>query len=254
MGDLLHRGANFYRVYVVEDDLKLANLICDYLSKYGYDTYRAERFDDIESEFIEVMPHIVLLDINLPYMDGFYWCRQIRTISNVPVIFISARTDDPDQIRAIENGGDDYITKPFNVEVMLAKMKSALRRSYGEYSLEHGIWSDVLECCGLFLHRNKSIVEYNGKEAPLTPTEIRLLELMMSKVETVVSRDELLEALWDDISFVDDNTLSVNVSRVRRKLEDIGISNAISTVRGVGYKMSVTWGELGKTRGANNEV
>jgi len=135
MGDLLHRGANFYRVYVVEDDLKLANLICDYLSKYGYDTYRAERFDDIESEFIEVMPHIVLLDINLPYMDGFYWCRQIRSISNVPVIFISARTDDPDQIRAIENGGDDYITKPFNVEVMLAKMKSALRRSYGEYSL-----------------------------------------------------------------------------------------------------------------------
>jgi len=241
MEDLGCFGSNPYRVYVVEDDFKLADLICDYLSKYGYNAYKAQRFDDIKSEFLEVMPHLVLLDINLPYMDGFYWCRQIRTISNVPVIFISARTDDPDQIRAIENGGDDYITKPFNAEVMLAKVKSALRRAYGEYSTEHAIRPDILECCGLFLHRSKCIIEHDGKLATLTPTEARLIELMMAKAETVISREELLETLWDDISFVDDNTLSVNVSRARKKLEDIGISNAISTVRGLGYKFTVTW-------------
>lgn len=229
-----------YRVFVVEDDLKLAQLICDYLAKYGYLAYRAARFHDLKSQFLDLSPHLVLLDINLPYMDGFYWCRQIRTVSNVPIIFISARTDDPDQIRAIENGGDDYITKPFSVEVMIAKIKSALRRTYGKYSVQKAGFSEVLEYSGLFLHRNKCIMEHAEKEVTLTPTEMRLLELLMSKAETVVSRDELLETLWDDVDFVDDNTLSVNVARVRKKLEQLGITNAISTVRGLGYRLTAT--------------
>ncbi len=232
---------HLYRVFVVEDDLKMAGLICEYLEKYGYSSSRAERFDDLKSEFLLLSPHIVLLDINLPYMDGFYWCRQIRTVSNVPIIFISARTADPDQIRAIENGGDDYIMKPFNVEVMIAKVRSALRRSYGEYSVQQSMFPDVLEFSGLYLHRSKCTIEHAGQTAVLTPKEMRLLELMVSKAEQAVSREELLEALWDDVEFVDDNTLSVNVARVRKKLEEVGIAGALSTVRGHGYRLSPSW-------------
>lgn len=239
----LGKQGNPYRVFVVEDDLKLAQLICDYLAKYGYLAARATRFHDLKSEFLDLSPHIVLLDINLPYKDGFYWCRQIRTVSNVPIIFISARTGDPDQIRAIENGGDDYMTKPFNIEVMIAKITSAMRRAYGEYSVQQAGLSDVLHYHGIFLHRSKCVLEYAGKRVTLTPTEMRLLELMLSKAETVVSREELLETLWDDIEFVDDNTLSVNVARVRKKLGELGITDAISTVRGLGYRLAVTLGE-----------
>ncbi|HHY16563.1 MAG TPA: response regulator transcription factor [Firmicutes bacterium] len=235
------KESNPYRVFVAEDDPKMARLICEHLEKYGYCASRAVRFDDLKSEFLNLLPHLVLLDVNLPYMDGFYWCRQIRTVSNVPIIFISARTDDPDQIRAIENGGDDYITKPFNVEVMIAKIRSALRRAYGEYSVQQTGFADVLELTGLYLHRSKCVIEYAGKRAVLTPNEMRLFELMVSKAESVVSREELLEALWDDVDFVDDNTLSVNVARLRKKLEKLGIPDAISTVRGHGYRLTATW-------------
>lgn len=157
-----------YRVFVVEDDPKMAELICEYLERYGYLPSRAVRFDDLKSEFLRLAPHLVLLDINLPYMDGFYWCRQIRTVSSVPIVFISARTADPDQIRAIENGGDDYITKPFNAEVMIAKIRSALRRSYGEYSVQQSGFSDVVELAGLYLHRSKCVLR--SKKA-LWPTQ-----------------------------------------------------------------------------------
>lgn len=242
MGDYRKRTGH-YRIFVVEDDLKMAQLICKYLEKYGYSASRATRFDDLKSEFFAVSPHLVLLDINLPYMDGFYWCRQIRTVSNVPVIFISARTDDLDQIRAIENGGDDYITKPFNAEIMIAKIRSTLRRVYGEYSVQQFGSADVVELAGLYIHRSKCVLEYDGKRVVLTPKEMRLLELMVSKAESLVSRDELLEELWDDVDFVDDNTLSVNVARVRKKLEEVGIIDAISTVRGHGYRLTATWRE-----------
>ena len=226
---------------VVEDDEKIARILCNYLDKYGYHAICSCSFHDIKSEFLNISPDLVLLDINLPYMDGFFWCRQIRTVSKVPVIFISARSGDMDQVLALEHGGDDYITKPFSINVVIAKVKAALRRAYGEYSVGADAIPDVYELEGLYLNRARYSMEWQGKEVYLTPKEFRLLDILVRRPEQVVSRYELLEALWDDIDFVDDNTLTVNVTRVRRKLEEVGIKGAIETVRGQGYRMICAW-------------
>ena len=232
-----------YKIMVVEDDEKIARILCNYLEKYGYQAVCSCNFHDIKSEFLSISPELVLLDINLPYMDGFFWCRQIRTVSKVPVIFISARSGDMDQVLALEHGGDDYITKPFSINVVIAKVKAALRRAYGEYSVGADAIPDVYELEGLYLNRARCSMEWQGKEVYLTPKEFRLLDILVRRPEQVVSRYELLEALWDDIDFVDDNTLTVNVTRVRRKLEEVGIKGAIETVRGQGYRMICAWGD-----------
>ncbi len=230
-----------HKIMVVEDDGKIAEILCNYLARYGYDAVRLSSFEDVKSDFLSTSPDLVLLDINLPYMDGFFWCRQIRTVSKVPVIFVSARSGDMDQVLALEHGGDDYITKPFSVDVVIAKVKAALRRAYGEYSVGAGASPDVYELEGLYLDRARSSAEWRGSEVFLTPTEFRLLSILAHRPEQVVSRHELLEALWDDVDFVDDNTLTVNVTRVRRKLEELGIEGAIETVRGQGYRITCSW-------------
>lgn len=232
-----------YRVMIVEDDDKIAGILQGYIEKYDYRIIRATQFRDIKGEFLAHDPHLVLLDINLPFFDGFYWCRQIRTVSNVPIIFLSARVGEMDQVMAIENGGDDYITKPFHLDVVMAKIKGALRRAYGEYALQAGAPRDVCDLRGLYLDRAKSTLEWNGRRVDLSRNELRLMDCLAHKLGQVVSREELLEALWDDIDFVDDNTLTVNVTRVRKKLEELGIAGAIETVRGQGYKLKATWGE-----------
>ncbi len=230
-----------HRIMIVEDDDKIADILGSYLQRYGYEPVRPSSLQDIKSEFLATGPHLVLLDINLPYMDGFYWCRQIRTVSNAPVIFISARSGDMDQVLALDNGGDDYITKPFSIDVVIAKVRAALRRAYGEYSISAEADPDVYEVDGLFLYRGKNVVEWHGAQAFLTPKEFRLLDLLARRPGQVVPRDRLLEALWDDVEFVDDNTLTVNVTRVRRKLQSIGIVGAIETLRGTGYRLAPAW-------------
>ena len=230
-----------HRIMIVEDDDKIADILGSYLERYGYEPVRPSSLQDIKSEFLAACPHLVLLDINLPYMDGFYWCRQIRTVSNAPVIFISARSGDMDQVLALDNGGDDYITKPFSIDVVIAKVRAALRRAYGEYSIPAEADPDVYEIEGLYLYRGKNVVEWSGAQAFLTPKEFRLLDLLARRLGQIVPRDCLLEALWDDVEFVDDNTLTVNVTRVRRKLQSIGITGAIETVRGTGYRLAHAW-------------
>ena len=230
-----------HRIMIVEDDDKIADILGSYLQRYGYEPVRPSSLQDIKSEFLAACPHLVLLDINLPYMDGFYWCRQIRTVSNAPVIFISARSGDMDQVLALDNGGDDYITKPFSIDVVIAKVRAALRRAYGEYSTSAEADPDVYEIEGLYLHRGKSMVEWCGAQAFLTPKEFGLLDLLARRLGQVVPRDCLLEALWDDVEFVDDNTLTVNVTRERRKLQSIGVIGAIETIRGAGYKLAPVW-------------
>ncbi len=230
-----------HRIMIVEDDDKIADILSSYLKRYGYEPVRPRGLRDIKSECLAVRPHLVLLDINLPYMDGFYWCRQIRTVSNAPVIFISARSGDMDQVLALDNGGDDYITKPFSIDIVIAKVRAALRRAYGEYSAQAESDPDVYEIEGLYLYRGNSMVERQGSQAFLTPKEFRLLDLLARRLGQVVPRDRLLEALWDDVSFVDDNTLTVNVTRLRRKLEEIGVDGAIQTIRGAGYRLSPVW-------------
>ncbi len=228
-----------YKIYVVEDDRKMAAIICQYFKKYGYEAQYAEDFDLIKEEFIQYRPDLVILDINLPSFDGFYWCRQIRGISNVPIIFLSARSGEMDQVFAIENGGDDYITKPFNMEVLLAKVKGVIRRTYGDYAIS--IEYNHFEIDGLFLYRDKNIIEYNEKKTECSPKEFRLIDCLAKKCDKIVSRDKLLEAIWDEIDLVDDNTLNVNIRRARKRLDEIGIHDAIQTLRGQGYMLKKSW-------------
>ncbi|MBU5436568.1 response regulator transcription factor [Tissierella sp. MSJ-40] len=228
-----------YKIFVIEDDEKIINLMKDRLERYDYTVITVKDYTDIKAEFIKENPHLVLLDINLPNFDGFFWCREIRTVSKVPIIFISARFSDMDQVMAIENGGDDYIIKPFSFDLLLAKIKGVLRRTYGEYAKSN--FKEIYEIEGVYLYKNQNAVEYRDNKIELSKKEFSLLYILMTNLNDIVSRDTLLEELWDDIEFVDDNTLSVNIARVRKRLEDIGIYDAIQTKRGQGYSMIKTW-------------
>jgi DNA-binding response OmpR family regulator len=231
-----------YRIWIIEDDAKIAALVASHLTKYGYEAHRVEAYDEVKRLFAtsERPPHLVVLDINLPKYDGYFVCRQIRSVSNVPILFLSARAGEMDQVMAIEHGGDDYVTKPFHLEVLLAKIRGLLRRAYGEYAASSPNVSpreDVAEYQGLFLDRSKLVLEYDGRKAELTPKELQLLGALLATPEAPVGREALLERLWDDVHFVDDNTLTVNVTRVRKKLESLGTPHSIETVRGVGYRL-----------------
>lgn len=228
---------------IVEDDDKIAAILGDYLDKYGYKPVRVTDYRNIKQAYVQLQPHLVLLDINLPQYDGFYWCRQIRTVSNAPILFLSARVGEMDQVMAIENGGDDYVTKPFHLEIVHAKIKSALRRAYGEYAAASSAMADRIDVEGLTLDRSRGTLEWNGRKTELSRNESKLAEELMRRAGRIATREQLLEALWDDVTFVDDNTLNVNVTRVRRKLEELGIDKAIDTVRGQGYRLLVTWRE-----------
>ncbi|SHN28701.1 response regulator transcription factor [Gracilibacillus kekensis] len=227
------------RIYIVEDDPKIRDILKDFLGKYDYQLKTVDDFDQIYQEFSEFEPHLVLLDINLPRFDGFYWCRKIRTASNCPIIFISARDNGMDQVMAIENGADDYITKPFQLEVVLAKIKSLMRRVYGEYRSDKA--STIIDVDGLSLDPATFLLSFQQQDCLLTKKECLLAQAFLTQVEQIVSREFLLERLWDDQDFVDDNTLSVNITRLRKKLLDLGIENPIKTIRGAGYKLEKTW-------------
>lgn len=226
-----------YHIMLVEDDPKIAAILTEELNRYGYAVSTARDFGRIKEEFLDLGPDLVLLDINLPRFDGYYWCRQIRTLSKVPILYISARDSDLDQVRALEHGGDDYITKPFNLELVLARVKSALRRAYGEYALARNL--EVLRAGELILNKTQNRVARGDTELDLTAKEFRLLWLLAGRPGEVVTREEILEALWDDVEFVDDNTLTVNVARVRRRLEELGLPDAIETRRGQGYRLKL---------------
>ncbi|HIH2838401.1 TPA: response regulator [Clostridioides difficile] len=228
-----------YKVYIVEDDISISTLLKDYIEKYGFEVIVEENFDDIMITFESFKPHLVLLDVNLPKSDGFYWCRCIRQQSNLPIIFISARDGNVDQIRALESGADDYITKPFYYDVVMAKIKSHIRRVYGEYSPK--IDERIVELDGLKFYPERLELELNGENLIITKKEGILIECLIKRYPKVVSRDYLLEKIWDDIEFVEENTLNVNVSRIRKRFEELGIDNAVQTVRGLGYKLNKNW-------------
>ncbi|AYD22557.1 response regulator transcription factor [Clostridioides difficile] len=228
-----------YKVYIVEDDISISTLLKDYIEKYGFEVIVEDNFDDIMITFESFKPHLVLLDVNLPKFDGFYWCRCIRQQSNLPIIFISARDGNVDQIRALESGADDYITKPFYYDVVMAKIKSHIRRVYGEYSPK--IDERIVELDGLKFYPERLELELNGEHLIITKKEGILIECLIKRYPKVVSRDYLLEKIWDDIEFVEENTLNVNVSRIRKRFEELGIDNAVQTVRGLGYKLNKNW-------------
>ncbi|TYP71322.1 response regulator transcription factor [Paenibacillus methanolicus] len=231
-----------YRIFIVEDDDKIGELLRRSLVKYGFEARVAARMHELKKEMEEWEPHLILLDIHLPHYDGYYWCRQFRTATSAPIIFVSARSGEMDQVMAIENGGDDYVTKPIPLDLLLAKIKGLLRRAYGEYAAvpaQQAPGEGELHESGLRLHPARSELEWDGRLMALTKNECLLAECLLKHEGRVVGRERLLETLWDDVQFVDDNTLTVNVTRLRRKLEELGLPGVIETVRGSGYKLNM---------------
>lgn len=228
-----------HKIYIVEDDLSISTLLQEYIGKYGFEVSAADSFEDIMVGFNKFNPDLVLLDVNLPKYDGFYWCRKIRQQSKNPIIFISARDSGMDQVMALESGADDYITKPFYYDVVIAKIKSQIRRAFGDYASK--IEERIVEIDGLKFYPERAEIEFKDEKLIITKREGILLECLMKKYPKVVSRDLLLEKIWDDLDFVEENTLSVNISRVRKRLQFLGIDKGIETIRGAGYRLNKTW-------------
>ncbi len=228
-----------FRIFIVEDDRRIVSLLEEHLHKFGYETRSVVNFEAVRTEFEQFTPHLVLLDVNLPKFDGYYWCRQIRSVSTCPILFISARDGKMDQVMALENGADDYMTKPFDYEIVLAKINSQLRRAYGTYASVQQERTVTVD--GMTLDVGRLTLSLNEDKIELSHTEAKILDELMRKSEQIVSRDRLLEKIWDDQAFVDDNTLNVYVNRVRKKLQELDVHEAILTIRGQGYRLYPNW-------------
>lgn len=217
-------------ILLIEDDKILSGQVSEFLQKWGYITKTVTKFDDILTEFAKYNPHLVLMDVNLPYYDGFYWCRRIREISQVPVIYISSRNDDSDKIMAIAQGGDDYVEKPFRLELLKAKIEAILRRTY-QYKVKERIWlsNDIY-----FEQAGDSLI-LHGKEIDLTKSEKRIMLKLVESRPGIVTRDELMMTLWSTDEFVSDGTLTTLVSRLRNKLLTNCGEEIIKTKKGQGY-------------------
>lgn len=216
---------------IVEDDEKIRKIVADTLTKWKYDVVGIMEFDHILDDFEKFQPDLVLLDINLPTFDGFYWCQQIRAISSVPILFLSSRNQNMDIIMAINMGGDDFIQKPFDLDVLVAKISALLRRNY-TYQNGHNL---KLTHRDLSLHVTNSTIQFEEQSIELSRNEFIILQLMMRRIGKIVPREDLMQALWNDEQFVDDNTLTVNVNRLRRKITGIGLEDFIVTRKGMGY-------------------
>lgn len=220
-----------FKIMIVEDDPKMKKIILESAIKWGFEGLAVEAFESVYNSFLKFEPHIVLMDINLPAYDGFYWCQRIREVSKVPLIFISSRDSNMDIIMAMNMGGDDFIQKPFSLDVLMAKMNALLRRTYSYVDT----LTNVIEHNGAVLDLKDNHLQYHEKRADLTKNEYRILYILLKKPGQVVSREEIMRGLWEDESFVDDNTLTVNINRLRRKLEDVGLDDFIQTRKGQGY-------------------
>lgn len=219
-----------HRIFIAEDDPAIANAVKNYLEGWGYEVLTAEDFRNIIGEFSEFAPHLVLMDIGLPFYNGFYWCAEIRKVSEVPVVFLSSASDNMNIIMAMDMGGDDFIPKPFDLTVLLAKIKAILRRTY-----DFGNAPETIEHNGAILNISDASMTYGGEKLELTKNEYRILLTLMENKGKVVSREELMNRLWETDCYVDENTLTVNVSRLRKKLERYGLEDFIVTKAGMGY-------------------
>jgi len=219
------------KIMIVEDEPIIRDMIGESIRKWGYETIILDDFSQVLEIFLKENPHLVLMDINLPVYDGFYWCNKIRDISKVPIIFISSRNTPMDMVMAINMGGDDFIQKPFYEEVLITKIKALLRRTYSYTETD----ATIIEHDGVILNLNNGDVFYGDKKAELTKNEFKILNILMQNKGTVVSREKIMRSLWEDESFVDDNTLTVNITRIRKKLAELGKENYIATMKGEGY-------------------
>ncbi|MCS5502880.1 response regulator transcription factor [Lysinibacillus capsici] len=219
------------KILLIEDDPSIFSMIQERFEQWSLNVVGPKNFQKVMDDFIEEKPHLVLIDIQLPAYDGFHWCREIRHLSKVPILFLSSRDHPMDMVMAMQMGADDFIQKPFHMEVLLAKAQAILRRTY-DYVEEK---MDVTRFNDAIIDYARSEIMYNGTIASLTKNELFILRILVEQANHIVSRDELMRKLWDDERFVNDNTLSVNVNRLRTKLEDIGLHEVILTKKGLGY-------------------
>lgn len=224
------------KIQIIEDDFTIAHALKDELVKWQYEVNIVEDFNNIIDVFQTYQPDLILLDINLPSYNGYHWCQEIRRISNVPIIFISSRSEAMDKVMAIQMGGDGFIEKPFDMNVTLSEIQALLRRTY-DFSPR----STVLVVAGASLSIEASKVMFYDKEVVLTFTELQILKTLFYNKNEYVSRNELIEVCWDSEHFIDDNTLAVNMTRLRKKLASIGLVNFIETRKNIGYSVSSEW-------------
>ncbi|GAA0085934.1 response regulator transcription factor [Clostridium sp. MB05] len=219
-----------FTIMIIDDNEQLQNEIGNLLTINGYSILKPKAFDKIPQIVKENNPDLILLDINLPEDDGFKICTEIRSFSKIPIIFITSRNTNIDELMAITLGGDDFITKPYNTQILLARINSLIKRAYPN---ENNL--DVIDYNGLKLNILSSTIEHNGNNEELTKNELKILYYLLINKEKIVSRAEIMEYLWDSSMFVNDNTLTVNITRIRNKIEEIGLKDFIKTKRGQGY-------------------
>lgn len=219
------------KILLVEDEPTIRETVADELGKWGFEVWASTNFEHILNDFLAQSPQLVLLDINLPYFDGFYWCRKIREVSKVPIIFLSSRDNPMDMVMAMNMGGDDFMQKPFYTDVLVAKIQALMRRTYSYTQTE----TNVVEYEGVVLNLQSGEVTYHNQILELTKNEFKILQILMQNIGSIVSRDNIMRKLWENESFVDDNTLTVNVARVRKKLAELGKEEFIHTKKGQGY-------------------
>lgn len=219
-----------YKILIVEDDPVIAGTLEAHLGRWGYEAKCVEDFERVDTAFLAFDPQLVLLDILLPCYNGYHWCAQLRKITNAPILFLSSAGDNLNIVMAMNMGADDFIAKPFDLSVLTAKIQALLRRAYALQGQVH-----VLERAGALLHLGEGILTYGQKKAELTKNESRILQTLMENPGRVVSRDTMMARLWESDAFIDDNTLTVNVARLRKKLEDVGLCGFILTKKGAGY-------------------
>lgn len=219
-----------YRILIVEDDAGIAQAIAERAAVWGFETRCVQDFRKVTAEFADFSPQLVLLDIMLPFYNGYHWCSELRRVSNVPIIFLSSASDNMNIVMAMNMGADDFIAKPFDMEVLISKIQALLRRSYA-FSAE----APLFEHRGAILNTADQTLSFQGQKFDLTKNEYRILLVLLRSKGKVVSREQLMEELWESESFVDENTLNVNVNRLRKKLQTAGLDGFITTKFGVGY-------------------
>ncbi|MDM5314527.1 response regulator transcription factor [Fictibacillus sp. b24] len=220
-----------FKVLLIEDDSTLFNEIKERLSQWSYEVYGITNFGRVIQDFIDIKPDLVIIDIQLPKFDGFHWCRNIRSHSNVPIIFLSSRDHPSDMVMSMQLGADDFVQKPFHFDVLIAKIHAILRRVYN-YNNEA---VSLKSWCGATIHYDKNLVTNDNGSVELTKNEMFILKLLIEQKNKIVSRDNLINSLWDDKRFISDNTLTVNVNRLRKRLDEIMLGQYIETKVGQGY-------------------
>lgn len=218
------------KILIVEDDEKVRKELEIFLNNNGYQTITLKKFDNTIQDILKEKPDLLLLDINLPNADGEYICKEIRKQSSLPIIIVTSRDNEIDELLSINYGADHYITKPFNIQILLAKIASLLRRTNMEIN-----YAEKIDCKEFILNIDKSVMEKDNKVIELTKNELRILKYLVQNRGKIVSREDIMECLWDSESFIDDNTLTVNITRLRSKLDELNLKELLETKRGQGY-------------------